>query len=332
MAERGSVSVIFTLRDEAASIGPLLESLLAQERRPEEIVIVDGGSRDGTPQIVQAYHDRLPIVLLRREGCNIAQGRNAAIAAARGAVIASTDAGVRLDAGWLKHIVGPLEADPSLEVVSGFFLSDPRSPFELALGATALPELRDIDPQAFNPSSRSVAFRRQAWERAGGYPEWLDYCEDLVFDFALRRSGARFAFAPRAIAYHRPRSNLRDFVIQYFRYARGDGKADLWRARHAIRYATYLILGPALLVLGATSHILWWGLLFLGGIIYLWVPYRRLGGRWGGASPAEKLEAIVWVPIIRVVGDITKMLGYPVGTLWRWRHPSLRAQGPSPRD
>ena len=74
----------------------------------------------------------------------------------------------------------------------------------------------------------------------GGYPEWLDYCEDLVFDLALQQSGARFAFAPRAIAWFRPRGSLAAFFRQYYRYARGDGKADLWRARHAIRYAVYL--------------------------------------------------------------------------------------------
>src|ERR1051326_5124056 len=52
--------------------------------------------------------------------------------------------------------------------------------------------------------------------------------------------GCRFAFAPEAIAWFRPRPSLAAFFRQYYRYARGDGKADLWRARHTIRYATYL--------------------------------------------------------------------------------------------
>ncbi|HID64335.1 MAG TPA: hypothetical protein EYP49_16585 [Anaerolineae bacterium] len=34
----------------------------------------------------------------------------------------------------------------------------------------------------------------------------------------------------------------------------------------------------------------------------------------------SRLEAILWVPAIRLVGDLAKMAGYPVGLLWRWRH------------
>jgi hypothetical protein len=41
--------------------------------------------------------------------------------------------------------------------------------------------------------------------------------------------------------------------------------------------------------------------------------------RLGGLRPSQKLEAVGWVPIIRVVGDIAKMAGYPVGVLWRLR-------------
>jgi hypothetical protein len=84
-----------------------------------------------------------------------------------------------------------------------------------------------------------VAFRKEAWAGAGGYPEWLDYCEDLVFDFCLLADAGQAVFAPAALVYFRPRPNLAAFGRQYYRYARGDGKADLWAGRHAIRYATY---------------------------------------------------------------------------------------------
>ena len=48
---------------------------------------------------------------------------------------------------------------------------------------------------------------------------------------------------PTAIAHFRPRSSLRAFFKQYYRYSRGDGKADLWRKRHAIRYGAYAVGG-----------------------------------------------------------------------------------------
>ena len=189
-----------------------------------------------------------------------------------------------------------------------------------APGATVLPALADVKPEKFLPSSRSVAFRRAAWERVGGYPEWLDYCEDLIFDFKLRELGP-FAFAPQALAHFRPRKSLVAFFRQYYRYARGDGKADLWRVRHAIRYSAYLIAVPAIFLLGLWRTPLWWLPLLVGGAIMFQTPYKRLWPMIQSHGFVDKVKAILWVPIIRVTGDVAKMMGYPVGILWRlqWR-------------
>ena len=219
------VSVIITVLNEGPAIRTLLDSLAAQTRPPDEVVVVDGGSTDETVSILESYtaDGRLPLRVLMRPGANISQGRNAAIAAAQGPLIASTDAGVRLAPRWLEEIIRPLEEDESVQVVAGFFRPDPQSVFEVALGATTLPALADIRPERFLPSSRSVAFRKTAWEAVGGYPEWLDYCEDLLFDFRLRERFGPFVFIPQAVVYFRPRPNLRGFFWQYYRYARGDG-------------------------------------------------------------------------------------------------------------
>jgi hypothetical protein len=45
---------------------------------------------------------------------------------------------------------------------------------------------------------------------------------------------------------------------------------------------------------------------------------------WGALSVIEKIQAMYWVPIIRVTGDIAKMVGYPVG--WTWRLKRLATQ------
>ena len=320
------VSVIATVLNEGQSIRRLLDSLLAQTRLPDEVVIVDGGSTDDTVPIIESYADRLPLRILVEPGCNISRGRNRAIEAATGEVIASTDAGVRLVPEWLDELTRPFSSDPAPAVVSGFFLPDPHTLFETALGATILPVHDDIAPQMFLPSSRSVAFTRQAWQSVGGYPEWLDYCEDLIFDFRLRARYGPFPWAPKAIAYFRPRPTLGAFFRQYYHYARGDGKADLWRKRHAVRYTTYLIVLPGLLFLGAWHHPAWWLLLLAGVIAYCWTPWRRLRGMWGGLTWFQRLQAVALVPLIRAVGDVAKMIGYPVGWWWRlrnWTRPEI---------
>lgn len=313
------VSVIATVKNEGESIRHLLDSLAAQTRPPDEVVIVDGGSQDDTVAQIQGYTDRLPLRVLVEPGANISRGRNVAIVAATGDIIASTDAGVRLAPDWLERLVEPF-ADPAVQVVSGFFVPAPQTVFEVAMGATVLPEVRDIRPAAFLPSSRSVAFRKTAWAAAGGYPEWLDFCEDLIFDFRLRALYGPFPFVPQAVVHFRPRGSLRAFWRQYWQYARGDGKANLWLRRHLIRYTTYLVAGPALVFLGLFYHPAWWVLLAAGACAYLWTPYRRLRPMLRGRPWREKAQAVAWVPVIRVVGDLAKMCGYPVGVLWRWRN------------
>lgn len=321
-----------TVRNEAASIQGLLDSILAQTLQPGEIVIVDGGSTDGTQKVVSSYSGRLPIRLIVLPGAGISEGRNAAIRNAGYSVILVTDAGVRLDTGWAEALASPLLHESSgVDVVSGFFLADPQTPFERAMGATVLPAVEDIEPGKFLPSSRSVAFRKEIWEAVGGYPEWLDYSEDLVFDMRMRDAGYRFMFAPDALVYFRPRSSLRAFCLQYYRYSRGDGKADLWRKRYAIRYATYTA-GPTIMALGwgyrhnpVGKTILAFAL--FAAIAYCRRPYLRLLPLLKELPPASQLYAVAMVPLIRLTGDVAKMSGYPVGVVWR-----LRRQRPTKKS
>jgi len=330
-----NVSVICTVLNEGQSIQNLLDSLVAQTRLPDEVVFVDGGSTDDTVATLKQYVDiaRFPVRIIVEPGANISRGRNIAIQVAAGPIIASTDAGVRLDNHWLEELVKPFQTDGPPSVVAGFFVPDPQSAFEVAMGATVLPALYNINPDTFLPSSRSIAFLKSSWQAIDGYPEWLDFCEDLIFDIRLRAEAGPFTFAPDAVVYFRPRSSLRAFFKQYYQYARGDGKTDLWRKRHAIRYITYGVALPLLIILGAFVSPWWWLIGIIsgaGGMFY--TPYRRLPGLWGGLSILEKSQAILWVPVIRITGDIAKMIGYPVG--WRWRlarlstQPELRWQHP----
>lgn len=195
----------------------------------------------------------------------------------------------------------------------------PRGVFETALGATTLPAVEDVRPDRFIPSSRSVAFRKCAWQAVGGYPEWLDYCEDVIFDLDLRARTPTFGWAPTAVAHFRPRSSLRAFARQYYLYARGDGKAGLWPRRHAIRYATYMVAAPLLLLLGLRRWAAWVALT-LGLAAMLFTPYKRLVRLTRGWPRAARLRAAAWTPLIRVTGDVAKMLGYPVGVAWRMKH------------
>lgn len=314
--EPQAVSLVCTVRDEADNIAALLDSMLAQRRPADEIVVNDCLSCDATPQIVETYIARGYPIRLVRGGHNIPSGRNNAIRHARGPLIACTDAGLTLDPGWLEAILAPLEQH-SAEVVGGFFRAAPQTLFELSLGATNYRDPVEIEPDHFLPFGKSIAFTRAAWDHVGGFPEWASHCEDLLFDLALKRAGFRFAFVPEAVVHFRPRPSLRAFARQYYLYARGDGLAGLWPRRHLLRYLAYLAAAG---MLAAAPRRPWLvGFLAIGAVGYCWAPLRRLRRRAPALSTGEWSRAAALIPVIRLVGDLAKMAGYPVGWAQRGR-------------
>src|SRR5437667_8612464 len=121
-----NVSVVATVKNECDSIEAFLSALLNQSRAPDEIVISDGGSTDGTPEAIRRAiaNAATRLRLIQAPGTNIAQGRNRAIASCSGSIVAVTDAGTKPRPDWLERLVRPLETDPSIAVSGGFFEPD----------------------------------------------------------------------------------------------------------------------------------------------------------------------------------------------------------------
>ncbi|MGK2956780.1 MAG: glycosyltransferase [Solirubrobacterales bacterium] len=312
------ISLCATVFNEADSISAWVRGLGRQSRTPDEIVICDAGSTDGTVEALTelaATDENFHFLVV--PGANISQGRNAAIEAARGDLIAVTDAGTVAEYDWLEQLVKPFAQDSGLGVSAGFYRPAGRDFFEEVLATVITPRFHDLYPDGFPPSSRSIAFRKDLWREVGGYPEWLRVCEDLVFDMNLKKAGARFAFTPDAVVAWYPRPDLRAFFKQYYGYARGDGHARIYAGRHFVRYGAYLTglvlalsssrsrLARVLLAIGMTFH-------FKGfvGRVFDGQPYSGVLGC---------IKAFALVPVVVVTGDVAKMSGYPRGVFERWR-------------
>ncbi len=311
------IALIMTVLNERGSIDNLLESIANQTRLPDQLVVTDAGSTDGTVEALRAWNppDGLLLSLMVRPGVSISEGRNLSISAAKCEIIAVTDAGTSFGPRWLEDITRAI-VDRKADVVGGFFEPGGSRPFQRFLGAVTTPLLNEIQPDQFLPSSRSIAFTKHAWASVGGYPEWLDYCEDLVFDLDLKANGAVFAFAPSAVVAWDARPGLTAFFRQYYRYARGDGKASLWPKRHLVRYASYF--GGAVLLVAAQRHPIWYGVLLVGGVAYMSRYVRRLAARWEDLDSGVRRLAPA-LPLVMVAGDVAKMAGYGVGITWRRR-------------
>ena len=240
MENTQTVSVVATVLNEVAEIDVLLSSLAHQSLVPAEIIIVDGGSTDGTWERLQAaraiYANLSPI---RDESCRlpnsrgpIARGRNIAIAAASSRVIACVDAGCTYASDWLQRISDPILNGQSEYSLGGSCIDpEDRTVWDVA-SAPFLGVKLSRDAKTKSCTARSMAFSKQAWQRVGGFPEDILLGEDTVFDLKMRSMLAP-AFPQRAKAIYRPRNTLNSALSQIARYSISDGVAGVRPARLA---------------------------------------------------------------------------------------------------
>lgn len=299
------VSVITTLKNEVNSIREFMDSLLSQSCPPDEIIIADGGSTDGTVEIIREYIEKGARVNLLVQPGNRSVGRNAATKAAKYEIIACTDVGCKLDKDWVRNIVKPFEDNPSTMTVAGFFEIAPETYFEELSATLMLADHDKIDPETWLPSSRSVAYKKEAWAKAGGYPEEYNLNEDTPFDLALINAGYKFVFTPDALVYWRPRPNLKEFYKQYYAYSRGDGQGLIFWPVFLRKILMYLI-GLVMLALGFQVPISWL-FLGLGLLLYLTKRARHV------LRKMFSLKSILLTPILIVTHDLAEIFGYLKG-------------------
>jgi glycosyltransferase involved in cell wall biosynthesis len=295
------ISLIATVLNAEEHIGAFLASIAAQTRMPDEIVIVDGGSTDGTVAALRAADG---LTLLEEPGANISRGRNLAIAHAAHDVVAVADADCVYGPNWLAALVAPIE--DGADVSMGWTEPIVDSVLAACVSSLGLPLSPDeVDPATFMPSARSVAFRRDALEAVGGYPEWLAIGEDMWVNHRWRERPFDLRFAPDAIAGWRPRASLGSIWTQYAKYARGDAQAGMYPERHALRFAVYGGLLTAL-----ASRRTWPKLLAAGGAVsYARTPVVRARTR----APRRRAAVTVLVPALLLFTDMAKMYGYARG-------------------
>jgi glycosyltransferase involved in cell wall biosynthesis len=300
------ISLIATVKDAGPHIGEFLDSVQTQTRRPDEVVVVDGGSSDGTAETLRSAGW---VTLIEEPGANIPTGRSIAIAAATHDVIAVADADCVLAPDWLERLEGLLQA--GADVAMGFYRPIEQNLFETYSASVHVPEPDEVAEATFMPSSRSVAFRRSAYEAAGGYPEWLDIGEDMYLDLRWRELGLDMRLDPEAMVSWRVRPTVGATWRQYGGYARGDAVSGMYPKRHALRFATYATIVPLM------SFRFGRLLLLAGAAAYAWRPIRRAFRRLAG-RPGAQAGALLAVPALMAFTDVAKMAGYLAG-LWRRR-------------
>jgi len=217
------VSLITTVLNEADNIKEFMDSILNQTVLPREFIIVDGGSTDGTYEILEEYAKKYKwIKIYQAKGASIGKGRNIAIEKAKGKIIAVTDAGCIVDKKWLENLYKTFRKyNGKYEVISGIYECIGKSTIQKAMSIVVCPDNKTL-PDDVEPSSRSTLFTKKAWKKASGYPN-TSTADDAIFNIKLKLNGVKFKIARDAKVYWIMKKDIKSFSRQFFRYGFGDG-------------------------------------------------------------------------------------------------------------
>jgi len=344
------VSFITTVCNEGKNIIEFLKSLMDQTVMPGEIIIVDGGSKDNTLKstlnffeeessrerndfniLLSDDSDKKKIIgdkqnsksviiarIFKKSGANISQGRNTAIKSAAGRIICVSDAGCVIDRHWLEEITRSYN-DASCDVAGGLNLPLCSNFLQKCLAVCIMPLEEEINRERYMPSSRNISFKKKIWIDTGGYPEDMDYGEDMKFGFNIKAAGYKIKFNPDAVVYWKMRENPVQISKQFFRYAKGDARGRMYLHRHLIRFFSFLTLLAILLCPVFLSKWIFLMLIPLF-IAYIYKPYCRLikayRGKWNcHFSMIEKVLSTFIIPLLLIQIDFSKMSGYIYGLL-----------------
>lgn len=312
-------SVCITTHNEEASIGALLDSLLGQSLKPDEIIVVDSGSKDKTVQIIKHFQKKDKKIKLLQEKGNIAHGRNTGIEVAGNDIIVTTDAGCIPHPDWLEKITDPFK-HVNVGLVAGFYDMPTKTPTQRAISVyMGIPPKR-YDSENFLPSTRSVAFKKQLWEKVGGFDERLDKTgEDSVFICNIVKTGTRIVRVGEARVDWRELENitLKGAMRKFFDYAKGDVQSKIWwhptkkLMSHNIKalfiFIRYLF-GLFLLFQSIGSPLLLRLVEFLI-VLYIFWPI------WKWRDVIYDLQTKLWLPVIQISSDFAVMAGFTVGII-----------------
>jgi succinoglycan biosynthesis protein ExoA len=337
------VSVIIPIRNAGDSIGPCLDAVLGQTYPSHllEVIVVDGGSQDGSRDIGDRYarEDRRIRLLTNPHG-SIPAGLNIGIRAARGEVVARVDARTFIAPDYIQTAV-ELLATTGASNVGGPVRSVTRTAIGEALALAwssrlglggAWARYAESSEQWTDTVYLGV-FPRRVLEMVGLYDEAIPQDEDSELNYRIRAQGGGVLMSPRLHAQYVNMPSLGRIAWKNLQF--GDSKAAAWqrhprilKARHLVppTFVVAVVVGALLAIHDRLAFHLWMGLVAtyatacLAVTVHAWRRNRRRGA----------LLLPVLLPVIHVGWG----LGFLVGVArrlpaWRRARPTVATLPPA---
>jgi glycosyltransferase involved in cell wall biosynthesis len=226
------VTVVVACYNGGRTLQACLDSLTRLNYPDYEVIVVDDGSKDITPQVASIYK-KFHYIQQEHQGLSVA--RNTGISAGQGEIIAFTDADCRPDPDWLYYLVGELLKGSFVGVGGHNFL--PPDDSAVAAAVMASPggpaHVMLTDRLAEHIPGCNMAFYKWALVEIGGFdPIFQKAGDDVDVCWRLQQRGFRITFSAAGFVWHHRRSTLAAYLAQQ----RGYGEAESMLVRRHPEY------------------------------------------------------------------------------------------------
>ena len=264
--DRPSILIVIPCLNEAAALPGVVARVLQDGLQDLRLVVVDGGSTDGSVEIVQtlAGHDRR-VRLLRNPKRLQSAGVNLAARECGDGVtwMVRVDAHAGYPADYVSTLVDEAGRTGAASVVVAMETHG-EAWFQRAVAAAQNSRLgtggsahRGAGREGWVDHGHHALFRIAEFLAVGGYDETFSHNEDAELDIRLGRAGGKIWLTNRAPIRYYPRATAEALARQYFRYGKGRARTVLkHRTRLKVRQALPLAVAPAL-VLGLAAPVFW---------------------------------------------------------------------------
>jgi glycosyltransferase involved in cell wall biosynthesis len=291
------VSVVIPMKNESRYITKCLQSVVGQDYPSElvEIFVVDGGSHDGSVEIVKDFATRYGNIHLRGgKGINCPAGMNIGIREASGSIIAKVDAHGFIAKDYLSKCVQYLTQYEDVKCVGGLITPVPETVTERANALARASRfgvgrgIYSLQREAqFSDTVQCGVYQKDVLEEVGFFDEELQFGEDEELNWRIRKKGYRIFVTPEVQFYYIPRNTFCSLFKQYWNYGKLriqviKKHADFIRIKHLVPsvFIVCLILPMILAPFVMVFRFIFFSLLFayIAGVIIVSLSIGAKGG------------------------------------------------------
>ena len=269
-------SIIVPVFNRPDEVDELLESLLSQEEKDFEVIIVEDGSQVPCKEVCDKYADRLDLHYYYKENSGPGQSRNYGAERAKGDYLLILDSDVVLPKGYIRAVSEELNREPADAFGGPDCAHESFTDTQKAISYSMTSFFttggirggkKKLDK--FYPRSFNMGIRRDVYQELGGFSK-MRFGEDIDFSIRIFKAGKRCRLFPKAWVWHKRRTDFRKFWKQV--YNSGIARINLYKKYPDSLKLVHLL--PMVFTVGTTCLLL----LILSGLFLLCIPILNIIG------------------------------------------------------